>query len=325
MRHGLIITARNIPIRASAANPHYLDWENQPIPFKIYPELEPISLHEHLSSSGMPALSAISALGAEPETSESCPRVRRWRRFFFSPPASPGAELIRAARCFFARRLAPGRSFTSICILSAAISRISRREFINSARRISRCEGCERGIIVQCSWLPAAKRPSIANAPCVIVSASTFWRNAWKYQARAYRHCYWDNGTVLANLLAAAAARKIPAKVVLGFVDASVNQLLGLDSRREAPLSLWRWAIHRPGGSVFLRRCAPLVLETGRLSKTEVDYPAMREMHEASSLESEEEVKAWREGKAQGETKAEGERIKDEETPQNGFSLATVE
>jgi SagB-type dehydrogenase family enzyme len=64
---------------------------------------------------------------------------------------------------------------------------------------------------------------------------------------------------------------------------------------------------------------APLVLETARLSKTEVDYPAMRAVHVASSLESEEEVGAWREGvgKADGETKAEGGRIKDEGTIQN--------
>ena len=41
-------------------NRHYLDWDNQPIPFKIYSELGPISLPEHLSSSGVPALSAIS-------------------------------------------------------------------------------------------------------------------------------------------------------------------------------------------------------------------------------------------------------------------------
>jgi hypothetical protein len=26
------------------------------------------------------------------------------------------------------------------------------------------------------------------------------WRNAWKYQARTYRHCFWDAGTLLANL-----------------------------------------------------------------------------------------------------------------------------
>jgi nitroreductase len=54
---------------------------------------------------------------------------------------------------------------------------------------------------------------------------------------------------------------------------------------------------------------APLVLETTPLSKTEVDYPAMRSMHEASCLEGEEEVRAWRESTR----KDEGKRIKDED------------
>src|SRR5947199_4759200 len=49
-------------------NPHYLDWENQPIPFKIYSELEPIPLPQHLSSSGVAALEAIAALEAPSET-----------------------------------------------------------------------------------------------------------------------------------------------------------------------------------------------------------------------------------------------------------------
>src|SRR5437899_12546237 len=40
---------------------HYLDWDKQPIPFKIFSELEPISLTEHLSSSVIPAISAISS------------------------------------------------------------------------------------------------------------------------------------------------------------------------------------------------------------------------------------------------------------------------
>jgi SagB-type dehydrogenase family enzyme len=141
----------------------------------------------------------------------------------------------------------------------------------------------------------------------VIVSASTFWRNAWKYQSRAYRHCYWDNGTVLANLLAAAGARKIPTKIVLGFVDAAVNQLLALDSQREAPLSLVALG-HSSARRIGLSPpIAPLALEIAPLSKTEVDYPAMRAMHEASSLESEAEVAAWREGAE----KAKGEGIKD--------------
>ena len=74
-----------------------------------------------------------------------------------------------------------------------------------------------------------AAEPAIVDAPVVLVAASTFWRNAWKYQARTYRHCFWDSGTILANLLAASAATDMPARVVLGFVDQTINTLLGLD------------------------------------------------------------------------------------------------
>ena len=53
-----------------------------------------------------------------------------------------------------------------------------------------------------------------AYAPVIIACASTYWRNAWKYQSRAYRHCFWDCGTILANLLAVAAA--IPLGLFFG-------------------------------------------------------------------------------------------------------------
>ncbi len=43
------------------ADSHFLDWQNQPLPFKIYQSLEPLSLSHDLLSSGVPALSAVSA------------------------------------------------------------------------------------------------------------------------------------------------------------------------------------------------------------------------------------------------------------------------
>ena len=35
----------------------------------------------------------------------------------------------------------------------------------------------------------------MAQAPVVVAVTSTFWRNAWKYCGRAYRHPTWDAGT----------------------------------------------------------------------------------------------------------------------------------
>src|ERR1041385_3909604 len=45
-------------------NRHFLDWENQPLPFKIYSSLAPLLLPHAFSSSGVGALSAIAAPGA---------------------------------------------------------------------------------------------------------------------------------------------------------------------------------------------------------------------------------------------------------------------
>ena len=95
-------------------------------------------------------------------------------------------------------------------------------------------EGDYRSTLVTAS----GGEPSMVNAPAVIVCTGTYWRNAWKYRVRTYRHCFWDNGTILANLLAISAAHGLQARVVTGFDDESVNRLLGLDTQREVSLSL---------------------------------------------------------------------------------------
>src|ERR1700690_3428199 len=42
-------------------NPHFLDWANRPLPFKIYPKIDPIPLPRDIPQTGVAALSAISA------------------------------------------------------------------------------------------------------------------------------------------------------------------------------------------------------------------------------------------------------------------------
>jgi SagB-type dehydrogenase family enzyme len=150
--------------------------------------------------------------------------------------------------------------------------------------------GDYRGILVRAT----GGEPAVAKAPAVLICTSTYWRNAWKYRARAYRHCYWDSGTILANLLGAAAVCDIAARVVAGFEDTGVSRLLGLDGEREAALTLvplGEAPAMTPGSS---QEVEPLSLETEPLSGSEVDYPVIRAMHAASSLESEGDVAIWR-------------------------------
>src|ERR1700690_1217993 len=41
------------------ANRHFLDFANQPLPFKIYPALEPLRLPDEMHQTGVAALSAV--------------------------------------------------------------------------------------------------------------------------------------------------------------------------------------------------------------------------------------------------------------------------
>ena len=183
-------------------------------------------------------------------------------------------------------------------------------------------KGDFRGNLAQAT----AMEPAVAHAPATIACTGTYWRNAWKYQARTYRHFGWDGGTLLANMLAVSAASGLPAEVVLGFVDAEVNRLLDLDTRREVSLGLV--PIGRTSlGLLPARREAPaLGLETVPLSQHEVEYPAMLEMHDASSLETEDEVREWREKKTVLAFSASaGEPIRLERLPEEEQPKDTIE
>jgi SagB-type dehydrogenase family enzyme len=278
------------------ANPHFLDFANQPLPFKIYPTLEPSRLPSDARQTGIAALSAIAEqvpaptnatvdLKALTQLLHLSAGITRHRKY-------PGGEIFfRAAACTGALYevelyLVCG----DLADLQAGVYHFAPAEF--GLRQLR--AGDYRGVLADAT----GGEPAIAHAPLIIVCTGTYWRNAWKYQARTYRHFGWDNGTLLANLLAVATALGLPAKVVCGFVDATVNGLLDVDSQREVAFSLVALG-HDSGlpGQNAPRVSAdvsPLGLETVPLSRHEIDYPLMREMHAASSLHSPEEVATWR-------------------------------
>jgi len=273
-------------------NRHYLDWDNQPIPLQSYSTLEPTPLPQQLPASGVTALEAISA-PASPGTEQCVPSIQLLAEMLYLSAgitrrrSYPGGEILfRAAACTGALYhidlyLVSGEQPK----LAAGVYHFGPQDF--ALRRLR--TGDYRNTLVRASGGQSA----IANAPVILVCASTYWRNAWKYQSRAYRHCYWDSGTILANLLAATAAREVPAQIVLGFRDEAVIQLLSLDPEREGALALVGLGNAPDHSNQLSPAVQPVSFETTPLSKSEVDYPEIRAMHDASSLESEEEVMSW--------------------------------
>ncbi len=141
--------------------------------------------------------------------------------------------------------------------------------------------------------LAAGGSKTIASSPLTIAFTSLAWRNAWKYQARSYRHWFWDSGVIAANLLATGISAGLPMQLVMGFDDARVDLLLGLDEKKEATVALAPVGI----GLALPPQKQPedlsrMRLETLPLSKEEAQYPEIWTAHQASSL-GEREVSDW--------------------------------
>jgi SagB-type dehydrogenase family enzyme len=276
-------------------NAHYLDWPNQPMPFKIYPQLDPTRLPREVPPLEMPALAAISATGVYVE-GEAVPDLKDLVQVLYysagitKQKGYPGGEILfRAASCTGALyEIELYLVCGNLPDLEAGVYHFNPGDL--ALRRLR--PGDWRGLLARAT----AAEPAIAAAPVTIICTGIYWRNAWKYQARTYRHFGWDNGTLLGNLLATATALNLPARVVMGFVDDEVNQLLGLDTEREVAFSIVPLGRVSPPPPAPPARMEPLDLEVMPYSRREVDYPAMRQMHAASSLLSEEEVAAWRGG-----------------------------
>jgi SagB-type dehydrogenase family enzyme len=281
-------------------NPHFLDWENKPLLFKIYPTLEVMRLPRDFRETGRAALDAIAAPGGKALV-EAVPDLETLAQLLFfsagvvrSKKHEQGETFFRAAACTGALyeielyvvctdlpgESQPGANFPG---LAAGVYHFGVAEF--GLRQLR--AGDFRQALVGATNGDA----SVAHAPVTIICTGTYWRNAWKYHSRTYRHFGWDNGTILANLLAMSQASNLPARIVTGFVDSEINALLSLDTKREVAFSLI--AIGRqPSNPASPPQISPLDLPIVPYSKEEIDYPAMRKMHDASSLGSASEVAA---------------------------------
>jgi SagB-type dehydrogenase family enzyme len=274
-------------------NARPLDWANRPLPFKIYPRIEPLPLSREVPQTGVSALSAISeplpASRADPVPDlQDLTRILYFSAGITRQRAYPGGEIyFRAAPCTGALYEIELYVVTdNLAGLDAGVYHFNPADV---SLRLLR-KGDFRRNLAQAT----AMEPAVVRAPATMICTGIYWRNAWKYQQRTYRHFGWDNGTLLANMLAVAAASGLPAEIVLGFMDAEVNRLLDLDTRREVSVCLVPIGRTSESSLPAPREAPVLNLEAIPLSRHEVEYPAMLEMHDACSLRSEAEVAQWR-------------------------------
>src|SRR5215469_16480209 len=266
---------------------HFLDWNNKPLPYKIYPDAPAIGLTRDFCLSRAPALRAIvhepSVRSSSKISLENLARLlfaaggltRKVQsgglEYFFRAAASAGAlypiEIYLAAG--EVEGLEPGLYHFSPADLKL---RVLRR-------------GDWREFITNC--IPT--RPELRYPRAIALFTSIFWRSTWKYQARGYRYCFWDAGMILANLAAAASAEEIPVSLVTAFVDQDLGALLGINGLREGVMALATLGTCA-GPSTHSPTLEPFAAESIPLSSSEIEYKNLVKVHAASRLLNRHEV-----------------------------------
>lgn len=270
------------------AMPHTLDWDNRPLPYKIYPDAGVVVLPRDLELSGVSALTAVR--GEVPIDLKTPVDLETITRLLFC--ANGLTRSLRAGGQPYHFRAAPSAGALYPIEIYLAATQVEGLEagLYHFSPADLRLRGLRRGDWRMHLVRSAGMRSSILEARALLVLSAIFWRSAWKYRARAYRYCFWDTGTILANLLAAANAEGLQAEVVTSFTDSQVEALIGVGGEREGIMCIVALGRRAPA-PLKSPELGPLELETIPLSATEVSYPDLVRIHGESRLASSEEAR----------------------------------
>ncbi|TYT63213.1 SagB/ThcOx family dehydrogenase [Natrialba swarupiae] len=297
---------------------HGLNFENKPTPYKEYVDRPSVAMADRIRPPQQPALSAI----AEPISDGRLESAGASRGG--TEPTKPDFEALTTL-CYYAAgitktierggRPIPFRAAATtgalyhvdlyaVCTdlegLAAGVYHFDPRTLSLDVVR----EGEYRDVLAR-----ATNYEAVADAPLSIVTTSTWWRNAWKYGDRTFRHAFWDSGTTLANLLSVAHGLEYRAEIVTGFADEPVADLIGVDPAREAPLEIVPIGagedIPSSDGAYGVD---PIDPETAPLSPNEREFPLIYDAWTAGTLADGDDAESWRSGRFAGETAPVGTR-----------------
>jgi len=276
------------------SNSHYLDFSNQPMPFKVYPEIEPIALPPEPTRAIKSDLKSIFSLGEEEGGQKPLSLEILARLFFLTSGITKSIEVGGRSHYFRAAACTGALYHIELYLICGDLLSGNKNGLAPGVYHLAVQDYAARCLRLGDYRATIAESLGRSEVPeAVFVYTSTYWRNAWKYQSRTYRHCFWDSGTMLANCLAVAASYDVDVRLNAGFKDNMVNELLGLDIRDEVSLAVMELGERNPiqDGAGKIK---PVDFKIAPLSAAPIDYPEIREIHDASSLRRGSEVLDWR-------------------------------
>ena len=245
---------------------HYLDWSNQPNPYKEYNGLDRVELPKAVQGAQAP-LDAVLQANPGPVDPQKITLPVLSRLFFLA------AGLTTRSRM-------PGGEFFHRSVPSAGGLYPSELYAV-----VQKNPDIEDGVYHYSVARHALTRLRDAgfnrdDDHCLVFFITAiFFRSSWKYRDRSYRYHLLDSGHLAESLSLAVQSQSLPVTADYDFADDAVNRLLGIDADREVCLA--KATVF--GDVVPAADLPPVQPEASRAAARETDYPLLNEIHALTS------------------------------------------
>lgn len=284
------------------ANARFLDWQNQPNPFRTYegaplvtltsepgfPESYTFATMAHLAEN--PAGGARNQLATDSRVKLDANLLSRllWHSMAISAwkkvPGSGARYSLRVNPS--SGNLHPTETYLAVCGFAGFESGLYHYRADRHALELRNRGNWTRHLADALEFPPASDSDAHADArPGLIVGlTSIFWREAWKYGNRAYRYCCHDLGHAMMSLLLAGRALGMPGGVVTHFSDLRLARVLGLAESDEAPMAFVIFRPEHASSQIDDMYDNQFMGAPNELSREEVPYYLLLGMHRSTIL-----------------------------------------
>jgi SagB-type dehydrogenase family enzyme len=276
-------------------NARYLDWHNQPDPFRSYEGAPSIDLPSEPSfpstgtfaaMAGLVGRSKMASEDAESDQREKIALNLAWlSRLLWHSMAVSAWKKVPGTGGRYSLRVNPSSGNlhpTEAYIALRAFAGMDDGLYHYRADRHAlelRGRGAWTQLLVLALEIPWASESSM-----IVGLTSIFWREAWKYGERAYRYCCHDLGHAMMSVLLAGQALGLPGGAVAHFSDLRLARAMGLAEGDEAPMA---FLVFPPRKSFIEFSSTPVEAVAGipnELSVEEVRYELLLGMHASTVL-----------------------------------------
>jgi SagB-type dehydrogenase family enzyme len=276
------------------ANARYLDWHNQPDPFRTYEGVPAILLPPEPGFPNTGTFAAMAALaekatlptGDASERREATQLDLNWlSRFLWYSMAVSAWKKVPGSGARYSLRVNPSSGN-----LHSTEAHIALRAFAGMEDGLYHYRADRHALELRSrgAWTQQLARaleiPWAAESPLIVGLTSIFWREAWKYGERAYRYCCHDLGHAMMSALLAARALGLPVGAVAHFSDVRLARAMGLAESDEAPMAFLVFPAQNTSTGLPVPPIEKVAGIPNGLSAEEVRYELLLGMHTSTVL-----------------------------------------